>query len=276
MSFDNESPLPINGNRKRKSSDLLPRFYRTQSNKKFLFSTLDQLIQPGTVKKLSGFVGRQNAESVNYDDVFIAAADKVRQDYQLEPAAVVQDRFGNVDFFKDYIDHINHIDVLNGLTNNHSRLNRQEFYSWNPHINWDKFVNFQQYYWLPYGPDPIDVQGQQLAIDSTYTVVLEDQGDSYAYLLTPDGLTRNPTLTLYRGQTYRFSINSSDHPFSIKNLRTVGDLDRYTNNPGIVSANGIVTGEMVFNVPMNAPDVLYYLSEVDPNIGGILIIKDIE
>jgi hypothetical protein len=276
MSFDNESPLPINGNRKRKSSDLLPRFYRTQSNKKFLFSTLDQLIQPGTVKKLSGFVGRQNAESVNYDDVFIAAADKIRQDYQLEPAAVVQDRFGNVDFFKDYIDHINHIDVLNGLTNNHSRLNHQEFYSWNPHINWDKFVNFQQYYWLPYGPDPIDVQGQQLAIDSTYTVVLEDQGDSYAYLLTPDGLTRNPTLTLYRGQTYRFSINSSDHPFSIKNLRTVGDLDRYTNNPGIVSANGIVIGEMIFNVPMNAPDVLYYLSEVDPNIGGILIIKDIE
>jgi hypothetical protein len=276
MSLDNESPIPISNSTNRKSADLLPRFYRTDANKKFLFSTLDQLIRPGTVKKVSGYIGRNNAKSVQPDDIFINAANKIRQDYQLEPAAVIQDRFGNIDFFKDYIDHIGHIDVLNGNTDNHSRLNRQEFYSWNPHINWDKFVNFQQYYWLPYGPDPIDIAGQQLAIDSTYTVILEDQGDSFAYLFTPDGLTRNPTITLYRGQTYRFDINSPEHPFSIKNLRSLGFLDRYTNNTNIVNQNAVTSGQVIFNVPPNAPDVLYYVSEVDPNVGGSIVIKDIE
>ena len=219
MSLDNESPIPVPSSQARKSSDLLPRFYRTDANKKFLGATLDQLISPGQVKKISGFIGRQNAQSVKAEDVFLKAAEKLRQDYQLEPAAVIEDRFGNVEFFKDYIDHINHIEVLNGITTNHSRLNQEEFYSWNPHIDWDKFVNFQQYYWLPYGPDPIEIVGQQLSIDSTYTVNLEDQGDVYAYLFSPDGLTRNPTLTLYRGQTYRFNIDSPEHPFSIKNKR---------------------------------------------------------
>jgi len=200
-----ESALPVPGNNNsRKTSDLLPRFYKTDSNKKFFSATLDQLVQPGTVKKVSGYIGRQNAKSVTASDVFIQAADTTRQNYQLEPAAVIQDYLGNVNFFKDYIDHINHVKVFGGNVDNHERLNKQEFYAWNPNIDWDKFVNFQQYYWLPYGPTPIEVAGQQLAIESTFTVVAEDNGDNYAYLFTPDGLTRNPTITLFRGQTYKF------------------------------------------------------------------------
>jgi len=276
MSLDNESPVPITNKNNRKTSDLLPRFYRTDANKKFLASTLDQLTQPGTVKKISGFIGRQNAKSVKSDDIFLAATDKLRQDYQLEPSLVYEDEFGNVKFFKDYIDYINQISVLNGIVDNHERLNKQEFYSWNPNIDWDKFVNFQQYYWLPYGPDPITISGQQLDIDSTYTVILEDQGDSYAYLFTPDGLTRNPTLTLYRGQTYRFSVTSLNNPFSIKTSRSEGPLDQYTTDSNIISHNSVQSGEIVFTVPLDAPDQLYYLSEKDANAGGIILIQDIE
>ena len=277
MSLDNEYPLPISSqDNDRKSFNLLPRFYRTDTNKKFLSSTVDQLIQPGTVKKVSSFVGRQDAKSVKNTDVFIESPEKNRQDYQLEPAAVIEDRFGNVDFFKDYIDYINHINLLDGDTTNHQRLSEQEFYSWNPHIDWDKFANFQQYYWLPYGPDPIPIIGQQLEIDSTFTVVLEDQGDVFAYLFTPDGLTRNPRLVLYRGQTYRFTIQSTDHPFSIKTSRVKGFDNRYTNDTDIVSQNSVENGTVIFNIPFNAPDVLYYVSEQDPNVGGQFIIKDIE
>ena len=276
MAVDKDPPVPVTNNNKRRTSDLLPRFYRTDANKKFLNSTLDQLTSPGTVKKISGYIGRQYAKSVKTEDIFLAATDKLRQDYQLEPALVYQDEFENVKFFKDYIDHINQISVLNGITTNHERINKQEFYSWNPNIDWDKFVNFQQYYWLPNGPDPITISGQQLAIDSTYTVQLEDQGDNYAYLFTPDGLTRNPTLILFRGQTYRFSITSPNNPFSIKNLRTEGPLDLYTNDSNIVSDSSVESGDIVFNVPFDAPDELYYLSEKDANAGGIILIKDIE
>ena len=103
MANQNESSLPLSNSDNRKTADLLPRFYRTDSNKKFLSATLDQLTQPGTVKKLTGYIGRKNAKAVKSSDVFIAATDNDRQNYQLEPAAVIQDYLGNTSFYKDYI-----------------------------------------------------------------------------------------------------------------------------------------------------------------------------
>lgn len=269
----NEYGLPIGKGEKRRTARLLPRFYRTEPNKKLLQATIDQLTQSGTVKRYNGFIGRQNAKAVTGSDVFIQEPLKDRQDYQLEPALVSKDVLGNVTFFKDYIDYINTVDVLGGRNNNHERLNKQEFYSWNPHIDWDKFVNFQQYYWLPYGPDVVKVFGQQKEITSTYTVVISDEGDNRAYLFTPNGLTRNPTLKLYRGQTYRFEITAPGEPFSIKTVRESGTLYRYTKN---VSANAVENGVIEFTVPEDAPDVLYYVSENSVDTGGAWEIFDIE
>lgn len=268
----NEPKVPLSNVEQRETSNLLPRFYRTKDNKKFLQGTLDQLVQPGTVKKISGYIGRESAKATNSTDIFLAAADKSRQDYQLEPAAVVKDYLGNTTFFKDYIDHINTISVFDGNVDNHTRINRQEFYSWNPHIDWDKFVNFQQYYWLPFGPDAIPVAGQQKAIISEYTVELSDEGDNFAFLFTPNGLTRNPTLTLFRGQTYVFDIKSPNHPFSIKTTRTSGTLDRYFTG---VNGVAIEDGKITFTVPFNCPDVLFYVSENEVDTGGVFHVLDI-
>jgi hypothetical protein len=345
-----ESKLPISKNEKRETARLLPRFYRTNSNKKFIQSTIDQLMQPGTVKKVNGYIGRQSAKSVTNNDIFVEAVSQDRQDYQLEPAAVIQDFLGNTTFYKDYVDHINHASVLGGVVNDHERLNRQEFYSWNPHINWDMFVNFQQYYWLPYGPPTINVPGQQKALTSqstsaleiskgtkelvigtgltytskggvriqfdnenvmegdivsydtntgkmevtvtsfigsgtysewnvtfkgivsTYTVKLVDEGDNYAFVFSPNGLTRNPTLTLYRGQTYHFEIVSKDNPFSFKTIRSLGDIDRYKDG---ISGWAVEKGVITFTVPDNAPEVIFYQSESNIDTGGLIRIDDI-
>ena len=167
------------------AENFLPNFYKTDSNKKFLQATVDQLVQPGTVKKINGYVGRKNSKATNGSDVFINAPTAERQNYQFEPSFVINDTLGNTTYFKDYIDYINQLGVFGSNTANHSRLNSQEFYSWNPHIDWDKFVNFQNYYWLPYGPDLITIYGQKQAIDSTYTVTIESQGDGNQYLFTP-------------------------------------------------------------------------------------------
>jgi hypothetical protein len=269
----NESGLPLSNADNRDSANLLPRFFRTDSNKKFLQATLDQLTQPGAVKKVNGYIGRQTAKAVTSDDIFVKAVDTTRQNYQLEPAAVIRDFLGNTNFYKDYIDHINHVDVLGGNVLNHERINSQESYSWNPHINWDKFVNYQQYYWLPYGPSPIEITGQQLDIESTYTVDAVDESDNYAFLFSPDGLTRNPTLTLYRGQTYTFVINSPGNPFSIKTARVAGALDRYTIG---VSNSAVESGTITFTVGVNSPDVLYYVSENSVDTGGVFHVLDID
>jgi len=238
----------INPNNKNQSANFLPRFYRTDSNKKFTQATVDQLIQNGTVKKINGFIGRQNAKASTADDIFINAVTPNRQNYQLEPGLVVKDTLDNVTFFKDYQDYINQLTVFGSNTKNHSVVNEQEFYSWDPHIDWDKFVNFQNYYWLPFGPDVINVAGQQQAITSTYTVTLESEGDSYEYIFTPNGITRNPTLTLFKGQTYTFDIASPGNPFSIKTQRTAGTLDRY--QPYGITNFAVEQGTITFTMPM--------------------------
>jgi hypothetical protein len=261
-------------NLKTTATDLLPRYFKTDANKKFLQATIDQLIQPGTVKKVNGYIGRQNAKSAVGSDIFITASTKDRQDYQLEPALTIKDSIGNNVFFKDYQDYINQLSVFGSNTKNHNRLNRQEFYSWNPHIDWDKFVNFQNYYWLPYGPDTVRIFGQQENIISSYKVDLQSETDNNVYVFSPDGATQNPTLKLFRGQTYRFEINSPGNPFSIKTARSPESFDRYIN-PG-VTGYAVENGVIEITLPYNSPDILYYVSETDIDLGGVFQVESIE
>lgn len=221
MSSDeqNEFGLPIPGNNKRRSSDLLPRFFRTQANNKFLQATLDQLTQPGVAEKINGYVGRTDAKAFKPSDNYIGDVEKSRQDYQFEPAAVIKDDLDNVTFYKDYNDYINQLKIFGSNVENHSRLNAQETYAWNPNIDWDKFVNFREYYWLPNGPSTVPVRGQSQEVVSTYTVTNVDEGDNIAYVFN-DGLERNPILNLYRGQTYRFEIDSPGHPIAFAITRS--------------------------------------------------------
>lgn len=263
-----------NGN-KSISANLLPRYYRTDANKKFLQATLDQLIQPGTVKKVNGYVGRQNSKSSTGEDIFVNAADQVRQDYQLEPGLTVKDTLDNTTFFKDYQDYINQLSVFGANTSNHARLNAQEFYSWDPHIDWDKFVNFQNYYWLPYGPDVIRIAGQQQGITSTFSISIQAEADNNTYIFSSNINDRepNPSLKLYRGQTYRFEIDSPGNPFSIKTKRSLGNLDRYVIPE--LTGNAIEHGVIEITIPYNSPNILYYVSETDVNLGGVFEVLSI-
>ena len=267
---NNTDPTGNNG----LTANFLPDFYQTPANKKFLQATLDQLYQPGTVKKINGYVGKENAKSATGTDLYITAASSVRQNYQLEPGMTITDDIGNTTFFKDYIDYINQINVFGGNTKNHARLNKQEFYSWDPHIDWDKFVNFQNYYWLPYGPDTIEVLGQQKNVQSTYTITIEHEINNNQYLFTPNGFTRNPVLKLYRGQTYTFEIDSPGNPFSIKTERSLGKDNRYITDA--IDTYGVESGSITFKIPLDAPTILYYQSESDLNLGGAIQILSIK
>ena len=223
MSTNEQNEYGPNGG-KRRTSELLPRFYRTTANNKFLQSTLDQLTQPGVAEKIDGYFGRKTAKAFTASDNYITDVSKARDDYQLEPAAVIKDELGNVNFYKDYNDYINQISAFGGNTANHSKLNSQETYAWNPNINWDKFVNFREYYWLPAGPQSVPVYGQSKEVISTYTVTLAEDDDNFAYIFSPNGFTRNPKLKLYRGQTYRFEVDVPGQPiaFAINRSWTPG------------------------------------------------------
>ena len=173
MSYDdnqNEYPLPVPGQqneRTRTSAEHLPRYFRTSHNKKFLQGTLDQLTQPGVAEKISSYFGRRISKARKATDNYVSDVSTQRENYQLEPATVIKDELNNVTFYKDYNDLKNQIKAFNGTVDNDSKLFSQEYYAWNPNIDWDKFTNFRDYYWLESGPLAIPVVGQARGITST-------------------------------------------------------------------------------------------------------------
>ena len=85
----NEYPLPADGDNNRKSESLLPRYFRTEANKKFLQSTLDQLTQPGVAEKLNGYYGRQISKAYKASDNYVGDVSTQRENFQFEPATLI-------------------------------------------------------------------------------------------------------------------------------------------------------------------------------------------
>jgi hypothetical protein len=202
-----------------KSVNLLPEFLRTDRNSKFLSSTIDQLIQKPQVERLDGYIG--DTETVTYNstaDIYISETLPLRRNYQLDPALVIRDSSDNVTDVVALDDLVNELSIQGSKVDNFDRLFRPEFYSYNPHIDWDKLINYQQYYWLVTGPNVITIDGSPKNSTSTYTVV--NNSAKTAFVFTPDGLTANPLISLYRGNTYHFKVNSSfNHTYSVTLIR---------------------------------------------------------
>ena len=149
----------------------------------------------------------------------------------------------------------------------------QEYYAWNPHINWDKFTNFREYYWLPGGPDAIPVYGSFRNVKSTYKVTKQVNLDNDAYVFNQDNPTGNPTLTLYKGQTYRFEVDTVDMPFSIRtSVDITNDNNLYTKG---ITGQKTEDGVLEFTVDLESPAILYYVDSNNIEASGLIIIKDI-
>jgi len=315
--FFPESQLPI-----RKTVELLPQIFQTEANSKFLSAVVDPLVQPGVLEKTVGYIGRRYGKTYNGKDIYLDSDATLRSRYQLEPGVIIKED-GVIKNFYDYLDFKNQIKFFGNTGEFDAITTNQEHYSWNPPIDWDKFVNYREYYWVPEGPPPIKILGQSQTVTSTYRVGL---GVGSVYLFTPDGLTNNPTLTLYRGQTYKFQINAPNNGFLIKTAIDTGTLlynplvsytkgqlvvfdeklwrakDNINSGDGStinlenqdwefvdnilltnsldytkgITNNGIENGTVTFEVPFDAPDVLFYQSSTDVNKFGRFIIGNIE
>ena len=296
----NEYPLPAGSDGSKRSAELLPRYFRTDANKKFLGSTLDQFNSSGVVEKINAFAGSRVAKAVGIDDAYLPDINADRQNYQLDPVLVYKDSLDNVEVYRDYNDYIGQVKSFRGTVDNHSLLNSQEFYAWDPHICFDKFTNFREYYWLPNGPQEVPVRGQTKEVISTYQVKTVDQDDNVTYVFTPNGLTNNPQIKLFRGQTYRFEIDCAGHPISIainrSKLANVDpddsslvtalyeegvtlfpeDTDTLVDRADFIAPGFIEKGVLEFTVPENAPDTLYYISQYDINTSGQFTVFNIE
>jgi hypothetical protein len=210
------SQLPI-----RRSVELLPVIFQTPANDKFLSAVVDPLIQPGVLDKVVGYVGRRYGKTYNGEDVYVDTDGTLRSSYQLEPGVIFKNH-DKIENFYDYIDVKNQLKFFGNSIERDDKVTSQTHYTWDPPIDWDKFINYREYYWEPTGPRSIDITGQSANINSTYKVVLGTTKNSFVF--TPDAYTNNPTLTLYRGQTYKFRVNAPSEGFAIRTNFDTGSL----------------------------------------------------
>jgi hypothetical protein len=312
-----QSGLPI-----RRTVDLLPQVFKTSTNDKFMAAVVDPLVQPGVLQKTTGYIGRRWGKTYTGSDIYLDDDTTLRSRYQLEPGVVISNEQGQVENFYDYIDFKNQLQFFNNYNERDDKITSQEHYSWTPPVEWDKFVNFREYYWVPSGPPSVKVLGQGNDIVSTYRV---RQGTTSSWIFYPDGLTNNPTVTLYRGQTYKFNVNSPREGFFIRTAYDTGSLKYRPELPYIpnqlavydgklwraltyvsasvdgtitegrdweiveesvqtskfdysagITNNGATNGTVTFEVPYDAPEILYYQSAINPDRFGRFLIQDIE
>lgn len=100
-------------------------------------------------------------------------------------------------------------------------------------------------------------------INSGATSYLIDNASDYA-----SGSNVNPSLTLYRGFTYKFNVNASGHPFRIS-ASTFGGAAYVTG----VTNNDAQLGTITFKVPMDAPSTMYYFCVFHPSMAGTITIQ---
>lgn len=140
--------------KKRRASDNLPVVNRTKLNTEFLSATLDHLIQPQLSTEIEGYIGSKPSYYNPTRDFYIPEQTSSREFYQLTTALVQRNHetfaIENTLFYDDLI---NYLRFNGGLIDNHERLFSQSYYSWQPPIDLDKFLNFRNYYWVE-SPSP--------------------------------------------------------------------------------------------------------------------------
>ena len=259
----------------RSSSQLLPQIFQTEKNKRFINSTIDQLIEPSVLEKLSAYIGQRFRPSYRTSDIYVQESTTQRQNYQLEPTVVYKSDGNTVDFASQYIDAVNEIAAQGGSSDKHDRLWQQESYAYSPPIDHDKFVNYRQYYWIANNLSPITLV---LGPGTQSTISVTNNGLG-AYKFSNKVDQNNPDIIVYKGCTYNFEIDAPGHPFYIKTQYGTGDADQFDST--YVENNGASEGTVKLKVPASdssttVDNVLFYQCGNHISMKGRIIIKDLE
>ena len=244
----------------RNTINFLPEAFRSVTNQRFLGATMDQLVTDAYNIPLNGYIGRKFSPTYKVGNNYVPEPTVNRSNYQLEPSVVVKNDKGEVTFTADYLDLLQSVENNGGFNNNHSRLFTSESYNYDGHFDYDKFVNYNNYYWLPNGPESVIVTSSDSPTLYDYTVHRDSAVGGYTF----SGLGGHPNtqLTLVRGGTYTFHINQPGYSFWIQANPGVSGV-----NPSIptlstrqvfgVTNNGTDNGTVTFDVPLLSAQDFY-------------------
>lgn len=233
--------------------NLLPEVFRSDTNQRFLGATLDHLATDAVNVPINGYIGRTFAPTYKLGDNYVPEESAVRSQYQLEPSVVVKDDKNNITFNSTYIDLLQSIENSGGFSKNQNRLFSGASYNYDGRFDYDKFVNYNNYYWMPDGPDSVEVSAGATPYQADYVVSRDTANGGYTF----SGLGSHPNtqVTLVRGGTYTFIVDQPGYKFWIQSNPGVSGIDPNISTVSTrevfgVKNNGVEKGVIQFKVPL--------------------------
>lgn len=169
----------------------LPAVFNTKTESQFFSATVDQVFSKKDSSLLAGYIGRRvPGEYKPITDFYLPEPSKDRTWWQLESTAYARNADttkSNVFFYEDLLNRINY---YGGNTLNQDRLFDSEYYSFGPPIDYDMFINYQNYYWIEQGLPAITISGV-LATD-----ILGQQSYTTPETATPANFTLSTGMTI--------------------------------------------------------------------------------
>jgi len=135
------------------TSRFLPPYLNTNTNQKFLKSTLDLLTKEPVINRFNGYVGRSVVDNAVLDGYYLGEITAPRQNYQLEPAFVTRDADSVITSVSNFIDVVNSAAANEAATSAWDRLLSSNYYKWNGFIDQDKLTNYSNYIWISKASD---------------------------------------------------------------------------------------------------------------------------
>lgn len=263
----------------RKHQNLLPAVFQTPRNEKFLNATLDQLNSEPNNVKINQYIGRKSSRNFTVGDSYVNESTPQRQNYQLEPAVVYRNSAGVIENVSGLVDGLNAVRFNGGVTTDQNSLTSQKYYNYEGWVDIDKMINYGEYFWLPKGPDLVNVGGSIIDPEATYVVNRSDTEyrtelyDSIPYDSQPFAQStidtsseisyytfdkdadENPVLYLARGGTYEFEVNQPGTPFWIQTEIGNSGISTEQRNVSTREVQGVVNnGEDIGTVTFNVPE----------------------
>ena len=240
--------------------NFLPEVFKSVTNQRFLGATLDQLATDAVNVPVHGYIGRTFSPTYKLGDNYVPEPTANKSHYQLEPSVVVKDDNGDVVLNSVYNDLLQSIANRGGMTDNQQRMFVSDVYQFDGHFDYDKFVNYHNYYWLPNGPSSVAVTSGGTPLQADYTVTRNIAVGGYTFSTL--GGHPNTQITLTRGGTYNFVVDQPGTKFWIQTKHGVGGVDPNISTVSTrqvfgVSNNGTDSGVIRFNVPLSTAQDFY-------------------
>lgn len=204
----------------------LPAVLQTTAIKNFFESTVEQLFSKANVDSIQGYIGSPSSDDVNVSGKFLAEPTTIKKFYGLSPAVnTINTTTGKSENLFFYDELVETLQTYGVNTLNHNKIFSEKYSSFLPPINIDKFINYQEYYWYPYGPTAIAVTGTV----TNYIDIDTDIIGSKEF--TPNGgkAFRNGMVVKFSGD-YVTPISKHDIEYIVQGVGTSITLTKQTVN----------------------------------------------